>query len=718
MADTTAGATQVVNKVEIDTTDATASVEQLSTSMKDMAVISKAASEGITHIGDEYQFANQKLQGWYDNLKKLHLEHNQTTVDLIDGMQKSAAATKLAATASEDHGKKVAHANEGILDGLHHQKLAFEDLGRIVEGENFSIRNIATNFGLLGTAGTLAIVALDELLDVSMKQDEAFAQGTVNLKEYGEALGKAAEKIADTNESVHKMSEIFKEAQAGVVSKEDALKQYNKTFGDTLGHAKDYNEAEALFNSKTDAYVSAMKQRAIADAAYGLAKENITKQIKDQATLETSFWQKIKIGATSIFEGSEGVAKAGLTALKDNNEESQKLIDNYNKMGDAATLASNKIAKAAGIDLEGGKGGKKTGAHDNSLEEQKRYLAESQKIAQDAETKEIISENIKYEKIREDLVKHHHSTEELEEQHLKNVAAIKKKYADEEAEFIAKTLAKARVDADKADQALTNEMLKQSDERKKKEQAAEDKSLREIAAANMKAASESIKANKAADQQIVQSQTMTYGQKLAYLKKDLDSYKETIAEKGVLTQEDQQKQQDDLQAYKTIQAEKAKAQQMAVNAIASTLNSAAELVGKNTALGKDIAIAAATISAIQGAISAFTAMAPIPIIGPALGVVAAAAALAAGFAQIKKIEAVKVPGAAGSGSASSSSGGGGGLPSAPNLPTKTNTTNLSANSISQINSNKTTDPIKAVVVERDMTNSQQRVQSYRSGSSI
>jgi len=53
------------------------------------------------------------------------------------------------------------------------------------------------------------------------------------------------------------------------------------------------------------------------------------------------------------------------------------------------------------------------------------------------------------------------------------------------------------------------------------------------------------------------------------------------------------------------------------------------------------AAAAATVSAIQGATSSYASLAGIPIVGPGLGAIAAAAALAAGFANVKKIYAVK-----------------------------------------------------------------------------
>ena len=65
---------------------------------------------------------------------------------------------------------------------------------------------------------------------------------------------------------------------------------------------------------------------------------------------------------------------------------------------------------------------------------------------------------------------------------------------------------------------------------------------------------------------------------------------------------------------------------------------------------KKLQIANATIQMFQSAISAFASMAAIPVVGPALGAVAAAAAIALGIANINKIKAQEYQSAGGAGS--------------------------------------------------------------------
>lgn len=81
--------------------------------------------------------------------------------------------------------------------------------------------------------------------------------------------------------------------------------------------------------------------------------------------------------------------------------------------------------------------------------------------------------------------------------------------------------------------------------------------------------------------------------------------------------------------------------------IGDALGQLSNIVGQDTIAGKAFAIAKATIDTYQSAVAAYKSLAGIPVIGPALGAIAAAAAVASGIATVKKIVAVQVPNAAG-----------------------------------------------------------------------
>lgn len=83
--------------------------------------------------------------------------------------------------------------------------------------------------------------------------------------------------------------------------------------------------------------------------------------------------------------------------------------------------------------------------------------------------------------------------------------------------------------------------------------------------------------------------------------------------------------------------------------VADALGQLSTIVGQDTAAGKAFAIAKATIDTYQSAVAAYKALAGIPVVGPVLGGIAAAAAVATGIATVKKIVAVQVPTASGGG---------------------------------------------------------------------
>ena len=136
--------------------------------------------------------------------------------------------------------------------------------------------------------------------------------------------------------------------------------------------------------------------------------------------------------------------------------------------------------------------------------------------------------------------------------------------------------------------------------------------------------------------------------------------------------------------------------------VAGLLGNLSNLFGKQSAAGKAFAIGQATIDTYLAAVKAYQSMSGIPVVGPALGVVAAGAAIAGGIKNIREIIKVKTPGGGSNVSAPSVS-----APSpqvAPQLPTVGNSP---ITSIEKIVGNQK--PLKAYVVESEVTGTQKRV---------
>lgn len=88
---------------------------------------------------------------------------------------------------------------------------------------------------------------------------------------------------------------------------------------------------------------------------------------------------------------------------------------------------------------------------------------------------------------------------------------------------------------------------------------------------------------------------------------------------------------------------KVEEQNAKLSAVSDTFGAVADLLGKETAAGKAAAIAQTTIQTYLGAQQAFTSLSVIPIVGPILGGIAAAAAVAAGLINIRKIVSTPKP---------------------------------------------------------------------------
>ena len=142
-----------------------------------------------------------------------------------------------------------------------------------------------------------------------------------------------------------------------------------------------------------------------------------------------------------------------------------------------------------------------------------------------------------------------------------------------------------------------------------------------------------------------------------------------------------------------------------LNLTKNTLRDLTKIAGEETETGKALAITATTIDTFQSAQASYKSLAGIPVIGPALGGIAAAAAVAMG---LKNIAAIR-------GANSSGVGGGGGNIAAPNTSTPAPQMMSGAFDIS---GGVVPEATKAFVVTDEMTNSQNQLANIRRRATI
>ncbi len=126
--------------------------------------------------------------------------------------------------------------------------------------------------------------------------------------------------------------------------------------------------------------------------------------------------------------------------------------------------------------------------------------------------------------------------------------------------------------------------------------------------------------------------------------------------------------------------------------------------GEQSAVGKAAAVANATISTYESAVSSYNSLAGIPYVGPILGAAAAAAAINSGKQTISKILSTKTPGNKGVSGGPSISGG---VPQTESQAPSFNVIGATGTSqLAESIAGQTQEPVKAYVVSNDVTSAQ------------
>ena len=133
---------------------------------------------------------------------------------------------------------------------------------------------------------------------------------------------------------------------------------------------------------------------------------------------------------------------------------------------------------------------------------------------------------------------------------------------------------------------------------------------------------------------------------------------------------------------------------------ANALTQLGDIAGKETAAGKALSIASATINTYRGVSDALAAKTVTPF-ETALKFINAASILSSGIQNVKKIASVKIPAGYGGGGASASSGGSVSQPPSFNIVGATETSQLA-----EAVAGQTQQPVQAYVVSNDVTTAQ------------
>lgn len=552
-----------------------------------------------------------------------------------------------------------------------------------------------------------------------------------------------------TNQIASKSIAIFRELQIAYErvgdsadAKRKFIEQYSDKIKETGLNITDVKTAEDAFVNNTGNYVEALtaraKAQAIEQAAIKLYEEYLNKrtelenQISDTSFGEASAWQAFK--ATAMFW--KDYSNTIYEYTKQNKENTYKQLDDLNK--DIEKRLKKLFEDVADTNKKYGGFFNIPTITKNTTEAKKVINEFDEWLQKRLEDKDPVDElEDEYIRLLALAIKNNRSIEEVEAWHQEELKKIRDKArADEEA--------KRKADADKAWNDLQSELKRirdlssTSNLREPVEQTSQTTytqgaskafglagdyngtgykftyqsrdNLKEQYKAQIEYNDELLgrtrerilQENELLEEQLSNEQ-LSADRRLE-IERILDENKRALSDAEI------KNEQANTQAYQHLQKARQQALQGTLSVASSVAGSMASIWGEESKVGKGFATAQALIDTYSAANSAYSAMAGIPIVGPALGAAAAAAAIVAGMANVKKIWEVDETSGASASSASASIA----APAALNIPPVEYTRNL----LGDKETDELNQPVKCYVVESDITSVQTKVAVTESNASF
>lgn len=620
--------------------------------------------------------------------------------------------------------KAMAEASEQAASGVGKVKTALKTIGNV------------TVWIALATAIGLAINKIIEYIS-SIKSAEKEAA------EFRKSITDTTNQIASKSIAIFRELQIaYERVGDSADAKRKFIEQYSDKIKETGLNITDVKTAEDAFVNNTGNYVEALEARAkaqaIEQAAIKLYEEYLNKrtelenQISDTSFGEASAWQAFK--ATAMFW--KDYSNTIYEYTKQNKENTYKQLDDLNK--DIEKRLKKLFEDVADTNKKYGGFFNIPTITKNTTEAKKVINEFDEWLQKRLEDKDPVDElEDEYIRLLALAIKYNRGIEEVEAWHQEELKKIRDKArADEEA--------KRKADADKAWNDLQSELKRirdlssTSNLREPREQTFQTTYTQGISKAfglagdyegtgykftyqsredlenQYNAQIEynnnllSLTQGRIEQENALLSQQLMNEQLTAEQKEEIQR---TLTENNMALSDAQlANEQANTQAYQNLQKARQQALQGTLSVASSIAGSMASIWGEESKVGKGFATAQALIDTYSAANSAYSAMAGIPIVGPALGIAAAAAAVVAGIANVKKIWEVDESGASGVSGASAAVA----APAALNTAPVEYTRNLLGDKETDL----LNEPVKCYVVESDITSAQTKVAVTESNASF
>lgn len=617
--------------------------------------------------------------------------------------------------------KAMAEASEQAASGVGKVKTALKTIGNV------------TVWIALATAIGVAINKIIEYIS-SIKSAEKEAA------EFRKSITDTTNQIASKSIAIFRELQIaYERVGDSADAKRKFIEQYSDKIKETGLNITDVKTAEDAFVNNTGNYVEALtaraKAQAIEQAAIKLYEEYLNKrtelenQISDTSFGEASAWQAFK--ATAMFW--KDYSNTIYEYTKQNKENTYKQLDDLNK--DIEKRLKKLFEDVADTNKKYGGFFNIPTITKNTTEAKKVINEFDEWLQKRLEDKDPVDElEDEYIRLLALAIKNNRSIEEVEAWHQEELKKIRDK-AREDEENARKSA------ADKAWDDLQTELKRMREARydikdtsleipktqytqgfakifglsgefsyssKKDIEGYKDRLLgTDTEEGSIDKYHNQIKTRLEEQKSFLlkqlENETLTADQR-KLIKLELDSIDEQLTENEIDRENKKNKVRENVnkQYQESIKAR--------LDLASKVAGSMATIWGEESKVGKGFATAQALIDTYSAANSAYSAMAGIPVVGPALGAAAAAAAIAAGIANVKKIWEVDETSGASASSASASVA----APAALNTTPVEYTRNLLGDKETDL----LNEPVKCYVVESDITNAQTKVAVTESNASF
>lgn len=486
-----------------------------------------------------------------------------------------------------------------LVEGIGSAKVAFK--GAITGVKSFIVGLNGMKAAIVGTGIGALVVALGMLVQylMTMKDEADETADSINkLNQEMDYLKIAVDKVAFSNSE--RALQNYKQAVIDAKGDVNKLKQAQKEYNDELAKSEKRQllAAQALWQDKLTKAETEQKnwKSEDGDEVWNNAEEN---RKKAEQELQAINQRLLKIEEDTQNKIVEKAIQSNEKAVEAANKKKEEITEIHNRL-------LNSIMSDQEVEL-------------NNLKityEKEKELLKGRKqdllLLENEYQNEVNKINAKYAEERK--AKQEKLEQELKDELTKKISGIDTKQGYKEQETEVKYDAK---ETDHPVQAIQNEIDKLGE-------------LREV---RLEAHNERLK-------QI--DELLSNEQIVGQMRIDLENEKSNLIRENAIEEQRFIIENSKLQKERINEEKKLKQQQVSatISTTKSMLSAVSDLMKDGSKEQKGVASAIATMDALQAANGAYAAMASIPVVGPALGIAAAAAALASGYANVKAIWAV------------------------------------------------------------------------------